>query len=149
MFEDRRKYRVIRVEPTANCNLSCTVCPWTDLHTGRSEMEWKTYEAVSGYFHQAEEVDLTGRGEPLLNSRLEEMIQTAKAAGCTAGFKTNGTLFSSRRADSLLQAKPDWIGFAAVGATPETYEKVRGGASFKKMLINLERIRSLKGRGTN
>ncbi len=149
MLEGRRKYRVIHVEPTANCNLSCTVCPWTALHTGRSDMEWKTYEAVSGYFHEAEEVDLTGRGEPLLNSRLEEMIQSAKASGCTAGLKTNATLLSPRRADSLLQASPDWIGFSAVGATPETYEKVRRGASFKKMLANLERVRSLKGRGGN
>ena len=109
-------------------------------------MGWKTFEAVARYFGEAEEVDLTGGGEPLLHPRLEEMVRQAKSAGCVAGFSTNATLLFPDRAEGFLEAGLDWIAYSIDGATPATYEKIRVGASFEKVMKNIAGVQQLKER---
>jgi MoaA/NifB/PqqE/SkfB family radical SAM enzyme len=127
-----------------NCNLKCRMCPWESMRPPDSDMGWKTFEAVSRYFREVEEVDLTGGGESLLHSRLEEMVRMAKSAGCITGFSTNATLLDAERARTLWEAGLDWIAYSVDGATPATYEKIRVGASFEKVMKNIEAVRQFK-----
>ncbi len=145
-LKPRRKFRLFQVEPTMNCNLKCCMCPWINLRLPGSNMDWKTFEAVARYFGEAEEVDLTGGGEPLLHPRLEEMVRTVKSAGCVAGFSTNATLLFPDRAEGFLEAGLDWIAYSIDGATPATYEKIRVGASFEKVMKNIAGVQQLKER---
>ncbi len=145
-LKPRRKFRLFQVEPTMNCNLKCCMCPWINLRLPKSNMDWKTFEALARYFGEAEEVDLTGGGEPLLHPRLEEMVRQVKSAGCVAGFSTNATLLFPGRAEGFLEAGLDWIAYSIDGATPETYEKIRVGGSFEKVMKNIAGVQQLKER---
>jgi MoaA/NifB/PqqE/SkfB family radical SAM enzyme len=107
-------------------------------------MEWEVFETLSRYFQDAEEVDFTGGGEPLLHPRLEEMIRRAKAASCVVGFSTNATLLSFNKASALLETGVDWVAYSVEGATAETYEKIRVGASFTKIIENIKGVQRLK-----
>ena len=145
-LKPRKKFRLFQVEPTMDCNLKCCMCPWMNLRLPGSSMDWKTFEAAARYFGLAEEVDLTGGGEPLLHPRLEEMVRQVKSAGCMVGFSTNATLLFPDRSQSLLEAGLDWIAYSIDGATPATYEKIRVGASFEKVMKNIAGVQQLKER---
>ena len=81
------------------CNLACVMCPWRG-ESGRSDgsglMDQRVWAAVKPWLHEAEMVDFTGGGEPLLQPRLHRWIRDAADAGCRAGFLTNGTLHQHR-----------------------------------------------------
>jgi MoaA/NifB/PqqE/SkfB family radical SAM enzyme len=143
-LQPRRKFRLFQIEPTMNCNLKCCMCPWESLRPPGSDMDWKTFEALSRYLGEVEEVDFTGGGEPLLHPRLEDMVRTAKSSGCTVGFSTNVTLLTPDRAHALAEAGLDWIAYSVDGATPETYEKIRVGASFEKVMGNIAGVQHLR-----
>jgi MoaA/NifB/PqqE/SkfB family radical SAM enzyme len=143
-LKPRKKFRLFQVEPTMTCNLNCVMCPWTSLRKPNSHMEWEVFAAIARYFQDTEEVDLTGGGESLLHPRLEEMVRLAKASGCVVGFSTNGTLLGPEKAGRLLAADLDWIAYSVEGATAETYEKIRVGASFKKVIENIAGLQRLK-----
>ena len=66
----RRRFSLFQIEPTSNCNLNCIMCPWTELHTGKSDMSWEVFEKIAEYFPYSEGVDFTGTGEPLLHPDL-------------------------------------------------------------------------------
>jgi len=145
-LKPKRKFRLFQVEPTMDCNLKCCMCPWMNLRRPGSKMDWKIFEAAARYFRLAEEVDLTGGGEPLLHPRLEEMVRSAKSAGCVVGFSTNATLLFPEQTQIFLDAGIDWIAYSVDGATPETYERIRGGASFEKVMKNICGVQQLKER---
>ena len=79
-----------------------------------------------------------------MNSRLEDMVALAKESGCLVGFSTNGTLLGEEEANALIEAGLDWIAFSIEGATEETYERIRVGASFPKVMENIRGVQELK-----
>jgi MoaA/NifB/PqqE/SkfB family radical SAM enzyme len=72
------------------------------------------------------------------------MVRLAKSSNCIVGFSTNAALLNPERAQDFLEAGLDWIAYSVDGATPATYEKIRGGASFEKIMGNISRVRRLK-----
>jgi MoaA/NifB/PqqE/SkfB family radical SAM enzyme len=140
----RRRFSLFQIEPTSNCNLNCIMCPWTELHTGKSDMSWGVFEKIAEYFCYSEGVDFTGTGEPLLHPRLEEMVRIAKDRGCVTGFSTNATLLEPERGRALIGAGLDWIAYSVDAATEETYENIRLGGRFYRVLENIEAFRNLR-----
>lgn len=145
----QRKFRLFQIEPTTRCNLHCVMCPWKDLHGSGQDMDLDLYESLSRDFVHAEEIDLTGSGEPLMNDALDQMVRIAKDAGCRVGFSTNGVLLTPERLDRLLEAGLDWVAFSVDASTDETYRKIRVGASLNRVLENLENIRRVKSGRTD
>jgi MoaA/NifB/PqqE/SkfB family radical SAM enzyme len=72
------------------------------------------------------------------------MVRTAKSAGFIVGFSTNATLLDADRSRALCEAGLDWIAYSIDGATRETYERIRVGASFEKVTENLNGLRQVK-----
>ena len=144
--EPARTWRMLQVEPALTCNLACVMCPWRG-ESGRSDgsglMDQRVWAAVKPWLHEAEMVDFTGGGEPLLQPRLHRWIRDAADAGCRAGFLTNGTLLTRDRSRQLVDAGLDWIGFSMDGATAEVYEAIRPGADFKRVCAGIADISRL------
>ena len=73
-------WRMLQVEPALACNLACVMCPWRG-EAGRSDgsglMDQCVWAAVKPWLHEAEMVDFTGGGEPLLQPRLHRWIRDA------------------------------------------------------------------------
>jgi MoaA/NifB/PqqE/SkfB family radical SAM enzyme len=140
----RRPYRLFQVEPSLKCNLACVMCPWGKLHSEAGLMAWDTFARIAANFRLAQEVDLTGGGEPATHPRLADMVRVAKEAGCEVGFSTNGTLLNSDLAETLVSLGQDWISFSIDAATAETYERIRQGAQFEAVMRNVEALRDMK-----
>lgn len=140
----RRPYHLFQVEPSLACNLGCVMCPWREMRPELAVMSWDVFSRIAENFHQTEGVDFTGGGEPTLNPRLVDMIRVAKRAGCEVGFSTNGTLVDADMAASLIFLQLDWISFSIDGATAETYEAIRQGSDFERVIGNIEGLHRLK-----
>src|SRR5689334_5156233 len=78
-----------------------------------------------------------GIGEPMIHPNIFEMIRITHDAGIRTGMSTNATLLDEKRADMLLDSGLDYVILAFDGATKESYEKYRIGATFEKTRANI------------
>ena len=106
-FPDR-----VYVESTNVCNLDCIMCP-TGLHIDtrpKGFMEWDLYTAIIDEIAPfAEAVVLHSWGEPLLHSRIIEMIQYAKERDLWVETSTNATKLTEDASRKILDAGLDRI----------------------------------------
>lgn len=102
-------------------------------------MDLATYRVVARAFPYVRQVYLDAWGEPLLNPHFWEMAALAREHGCSVGATTNGVLLDPHIAESLAR-NLDVVGISIDGATPQTYERIRVGARFEKVV---EGIRAL------
>ncbi len=127
------------IEPTNGCNLKCIHCPTgIGLERERGSIDFALVEKLIAeaqsfqplvYFHLG--------GESLLHPRLPEMIRLAGASGLPTAMFTNGTLLDRRRGELLLESGLQWLGISFDGLDAATYERIRRGASFERVLGNV------------
>lgn len=143
-WPSRRPYHLMQIETSLHCNLECVMCPWVDIHSDTKLLSRETFSKILPYLPFADEVDLTGGGEPLVNPLLPEMVLAAKQAGCEVGFSTNGTLLKHSLSKTLIQMGLDWISFSFDAANPDTYHQIRQGSSFDTVVRNIGMMGELK-----
>jgi MoaA/NifB/PqqE/SkfB family radical SAM enzyme len=141
-FPDR-----VYVESTNVCNLDCIMCP-TGLHIDtrpKGYIEWDLYcSIVDEIAPFAEAVVLHSWGEPLLHKRIMDMIAYAKERDVWVETSTNAMLLSEEVGLKLIEAGLDRVYLSMDGLTKETYEKVRKGGNFERVLGNIERFLEMK-----
>lgn len=130
----------LQVEVTAACNLRCRMClvryrPPVNRVTG--SMPMSTFEALLAENPNVTDVTLQGLGEPLLAPDLLAMVHACSERDIAVGFNTNATLLNRRKADALVAAGLDWLCISLDGATRSTYESIRDGATFDKVVRNI------------
>ena len=141
--------RRIQLEVTRSCNLRCTMClvsyrPVPNRTEG--SMDLATFRAIVDELPELETIQLQGLGEPLLAPDLFAMIEYAAARGVRVGFNTNAMLLSPSRGERLIRGGLDWLHISIDGATAETYEAIRGGASFDRVCANVSAFVATKRR---
>lgn len=144
LFQPKRPFKLVQIEPSLECNLECVMCPWSKLRPDSAQMSWETFTHIAKYLHLAESVDFTGGGEPTTHPRLPDMVRLAKGAGCEVGFSTNATLLDPALSVALVTLAIDWISFSVDAATAETYQRIRQGAEFEAVLGNIAALRDIK-----
>jgi MoaA/NifB/PqqE/SkfB family radical SAM enzyme len=102
--------RVEKVLVNRSCNQACRFCT---VCRDAGEKEFAAEEAVRERIREAlnrgvELVVLTG-GEPTLSSRLPELVEQIRAAGCRAALETNATLVGDELAQRLKSAGLDQV----------------------------------------
>ena len=130
----------IYFDVTTACNLRCEMCA---LHT-LPKREFARYLSFDNFkkildqvpCHQMRHVEIPGRGEPLLNPDLTKMLSYARERGFTTALYTNGTLIDENNVKDLVMYL-DRIHFSVDGAIKETYEGIRKGADFDKVMDNI------------
>lgn len=128
----------ITLESTAKCNLYCPMCPRHIYTFDNENMDLELYKRiVQDCKDYVEFIWPYGIGEPMIHPNIFEMIRISKDAGVRTGMSTNATLLDDKRAGMLLDAGIDYLVLAFDGATKETYEKYRLGATFEKTRENI------------
>lgn len=142
----------LHIEPTTACNLRCTTCDRThaqDLNLGT--MSFTSFQKILDQFqylmgsHSVQTgLLLTGLGEPFLNKDIFRMIEYAKANGVSYVHTiSNGTLLNNA---AIVESGLDHISFSMDGATKETFESIRVGAKYEKVVSS---IKDLANKRTN
>jgi radical SAM protein with 4Fe4S-binding SPASM domain len=130
------------VELDARCNLQCIMCPNKELGKNQKGiMEWDTFEKVieesSRFIH---EMALHHRGESLLHPQAVKFITHAARHIPVTKLHTNGTILSDEMIDGLLASGLNRISFSFDGFEKESYEKIRIGANFDKVVNNIKNL---------
>lgn len=140
---------LIAIESYIGCNLRCEMCPVPSTNEAMSErkysaMSLETYTRIIDQISdKARNINLTQLGEPLLNRNIVEFVAYAKSFNHFVSLTTNGTKLTPELSSRLLSAGLDQIVFSFDGGTSETYESIRKGASFEKVLSNIENFLEL------
>lgn len=103
-------------------------------------------EIVNQAKHFAYDINLSHRGESLLNNDLPKMIAYAKENGISTRLNTNATMLDEDRSKAIIEAGLDFISFSFDGIVPEVYESARKNASYKATLGNILDFLKIKKR---
>jgi len=139
--------RKLYVESTVRCNLSCTTCIRNVLAGEQGDMSLSLFKRLLPSFRDADLINLSGFGEPLLNPAMLEMVRLTKehcGPETRVGFNTNATLLTEVMAEELISAGLDSLVISIDGVEPETLKRVRVGARLPQLLANVERLARMK-----
>lgn len=134
---------IVSVEAANVCNLKCTMC-WAKLMrpSRKGIMKLNDFvEIVKQFSPWASTISLSGAaGEPLLNPDLVDMIKYCRELQMTSSVVTNGTLLDENLSQKMLKAGVGEIRISIDGATKSTYESIRIGAKFEKVINNIRTL---------
>jgi radical SAM protein with 4Fe4S-binding SPASM domain len=142
--------RFIALEASRLCNLRCTMCALhsdfidhshTETHPKHFHLDkYRWILDQLGPYRDSISVAPQFWGEPFMSPHLRDMILYAEEKGIRLGFTTNGTLWDDDMIDFMIKHKVQTLFVSMDGATRETYEQVRIGASYDKLVHNLHRL---------
>jgi MoaA/NifB/PqqE/SkfB family radical SAM enzyme len=90
-------------------------------------LEPERFRQILGRFPEVEHLELQGEGEPLLHSGFFEMARLAHERGIRVSTITNGSLFSSRRIEQIIESGIDSLLVSIESAEAEEFRAIRGG----------------------
>jgi MoaA/NifB/PqqE/SkfB family radical SAM enzyme len=145
---EKHKLKVI-VDVSNKCNLRCRMCHFSfdevfhrpSQHM-RPEMFARMAESVLPYAHT---VILSAGNEPLASPWFSDILRICSGYDVpNLLFLTNAQLLNERIAETILQCGVTQVQVSADGSTRATYEYIRRGASFERLLQNLKYITARK-----
>ncbi len=138
----------IYIEPSSRCNLNCKMCfrnNWFD--EVKEAMSDKTVANVlkilSGDDYDS--VFFGGMGEPLMHKDIFRMISAATSRGNKAELITNATLLTPVTVKKLEDGRLDTLWVSMDGFSKESYESVRRGSLYDKIIENLKYFKLNRG----
>lgn len=128
----------LTIESTTRCNLFCPMCLRERIHVPSKDMDMALFKKIIQ--DAADFLELAvpyGLGEPLLNPDIFNMIECCKSMGIPVALSTNATILNEDCSRRLIETGLDYLIFAFDGASRETYEMYRKGASYDKVRDNI------------
>ncbi|MCP4112655.1 MAG: radical SAM protein [Desulfobacteraceae bacterium] len=140
--------KMVVVNVSYVCNAKCVHCVHTIDSSSRKVVGDDIFVSEEAFKKLADEcgdygsyIRITGTGEPLLHPNILELIKYAKDRGCKVSMITNGSLLTPEKTDFLLACNIDGIEISVDAMSQETYEAVRRGLNFEKLLSNVRYLR--------
>lgn len=140
----------VNVETTSVCNARCTMCPIDKITRPKRPMDFGLFEKIvkdcigSG----VRSIKLHNYGEPLLTPRFDKMLHFIRknSRDIDIQFATNGALLDERWANVLILQRVNKVLITIDGFKKETYEEVRKGLSYDKVVKNVKKLKDIKKR---
>ena len=144
----------IHIPVTDTCNLACSMCPRNNEHypAATSHMAPGVFEALLEEVPNVSCVMIMALGEPLLYPQVVDVVRRCRErlpATGEVGITTNATLLDEAMARNLIHAGLGFLYASVDGATPQTYERYRIGASFAQTCANIKRFTKLVREGAS
>ncbi len=129
----------LAVEPTNACNLRCPLCPTSQVMTRKKGfMKHEDFRLiVDDVAGLTRGITLSFAGEPLLCPDVFKMVHYAESRGISVYVDTNGTV---DRTGEIIDSGLSVIDISLDGASRESYEQYRIGASFEKVTENIRKL---------
>jgi hypothetical protein len=133
----------------STCNLNCIMCG-RDPSASSPDHVRLTHENLAKYFDQKITICLTGDGDVLARRDTRELLQSFDSKRynqVTFELLTNGLLFNSRTWKGIKHNNYTWANISIDAATKETYERIRRGGNWEKLMDALELFKGAKEEG--
>lgn len=153
----------IVLDLSERCNLKCTMCyfsstdrlrfaPYDVSLASDGNMPVEVFERLaSEFFPHARRVALACATEPMMNPRFRELVRIAGRYGVPdLWFPTNLLALTEANAEAIVEAGVNVVGVSIDGITPATYEKIRVGATWERLMAKLQLLRDVRqAKGAN
>jgi radical SAM protein with 4Fe4S-binding SPASM domain len=134
----------IQIECTTRCNLKCTFCELSYWTEKPADLKLDNIQKMVEHLPKLKRIDLTGIGESLMNRDFFTIVKFLKSRGMYVTLNDNFTLMTEKAAQRIVELGIDQIFLSLDGATKETYEQIRVGANFDKVISNARRLLQTK-----
>lgn len=134
----------MEIEVTTRCHLRCSICEHTYWSEPPRDMSFDELKRIVDQFPDLKWVGTSGIGSSFLNKDFMKMLRYLKSRSVYVEFFDSFDLIDEKVARELIEMGIDkiWVSFDA--AREETYEKIRCGTKFYKVLGNIEAMLKLK-----
>jgi MoaA/NifB/PqqE/SkfB family radical SAM enzyme len=131
------------------CNLRCRMCHFSFDHVFHQPANFTSLAMFESIAAQALPIAhtliLSAGNEPLVSPHFVDILKiAARYRVPEVLFLTNGQLLSPKVADAVIDAGVTQLQISIDGATRETYEYIRRGARFDRLVRNLEYLSARK-----
>lgn len=136
----------IYVETTNLCNSDCLMCPHPRMKRAKGTMDMGVFERIVDNASNSgmREIGLSLMGEPFLDEILFKRVRYIKEKGLRTTFNTNASLLSESNARLLIETEVDEIRISIDAFKKETYERIRVGLCYEKVVSNIKWLIALK-----
>jgi MoaA/NifB/PqqE/SkfB family radical SAM enzyme len=144
-----KRHLYIAMDLTDRCNLRCTMCVRTAHGPGGNpDLTAEQFRTIGEHcFHRAVALALSCVGEPLLSKDLCSILHIVR--GYRIPFTeivTNGMLLHRESITAMIDAGLSRLVVSIDGATASTYESIRIGADWSRLLTNLDLLQRIKSK---
>ena len=143
----RMRYMVIRLDTTNLCNLRCKMCYYSaDANRKRDDMDPVAFRGILDQLAwRARMFYLSCATEPLMNKKFAEFLRIIGEYNIPfTSFCTNGMLLNEEHIDACIRSKISEVIFSIDGATAETYQRIRVGGKWEKLLEKVDLLAAKK-----
>lgn len=136
--------RTIEIEVTTRCHLKCIICEHTYWDVPARDMSFEEFKKIIDQFPKLKWVGITGIGSNFLNRDFMKMLRYLKKKSVYVEFFDTFDLINENIAKELVEIGIEKIHLSIDAATKETYEKIRVGTNFEKVLNNVKNLIRIK-----
>jgi MoaA/NifB/PqqE/SkfB family radical SAM enzyme len=143
LFRRFPPFRQIEIQVTFGCNLNCIHCSAANFRPPQDLLTLSDYKNIAAQCrqHKVPMVSFTG-GEPLFDTRLEDIISLFDTRSTLMSCTTNGTLLTDARAKRLKALGLDSFVISLDGPDPESNDPIRGKGTYKKIMESIKIAKS-------
>jgi len=142
---------IAEIEINRNCNINCVMCNTSLSQRPQFNMDLELFEHIVKLTKsQAKGITaLHTIGEPLMNNNLPQYLEILRKHDVHIKLSTNA-LILHKRLDLILQYTDiiEEVRFSIDGASKETYELIRRGGNWERLITNMEEFRERSHEGT-
>ena len=141
--------KYIDLEVTNHCNLGCYMCP-VGTRVMRRPRGYMSMELIEKLCEELRDSSIAGVqlirwGEPTMHPQFLEILRKLKETGKLVHFNTNGTLMDRDMIQGVIDLKVDSVKFSFQGVDKASYEEMRYGSSWDKLMENIRLMNALRG----
>jgi MoaA/NifB/PqqE/SkfB family radical SAM enzyme len=137
----------VDIETTNVCNSRCIICPHSIMNRKQGIMKMDLFTKIADNCKSGgiKNVSLSFFGEPLLDPLIFDRIKYVKGLGIpSTAFSTNASLMDETMSKKIIESGLDLMYISLDGASSETYNKIRVGLDFDRVVSNISRFFELK-----
>lgn len=134
----------IEIEVTTRCNLKCIICEHSYWNESNKDMSFKEFKNICNQFPRLKWIGLTGIGESFLNKDFMQMLEYIKSKSVIVELYDSFFFIDENTAEKLIDLQVEKIFVSMDAATKETYEKIRVGSNFERVINNVRNLFQLK-----
>lgn len=144
-----QRFMTVQLDLSNRCNLRCRTCHFSSDEVFNGSPVFIPIERIERLagelFPVTRRLILSCATEPLVSPILSDVLRIARRAGVPyIEFVTNGVLLLGRHLEAILETQVNRIQVSVDGATAATFESIRKGAAYRKVLGNLLLLRRLQ-----
>jgi len=138
----------VRIESTNLCNARCINCTRDIMTRSTGVMEMGLFKKIVDECAENDVgvIHLHNFGEPFLDRRVFDKIRYIRDRGIKTRLFTNLSIFSREAAAELVETGLSRIKISIDGADRETFEAIRRGLKYDKVVENIETLLDEKKR---